>query len=204
METVPVEETNTQLSKTDIDAESPKSEEFNETEIQDNPLREQRERKLPKWLGDYETSFYSDAEEPVTCGEAVTGKNSAKWEAAMEKNLRVLRDNNTRSVVPWPANKKVIESKWVFKIKSDGEFKARLVARGFQQDNCEEESYHIYAPVAKLVTFRMLMVMGNVVNKPIYQMDVGSAFLYGDISEEIYMILPGKNKSNSDIVCKVK
>lgn len=59
--------------------------------------------------------------------------------------------------MPWPVNKKVIESKWVFKIKSDGKFKARLVARGFQQE-CND-MYDIYAPVAKLCTFRILLVI---------------------------------------------
>lgn len=64
----------------------------------------------------------------------------------------MLKENNTWCEVPWPVNKKVIESRWVFKIKNNNEFKARLVARGFQQE-FNEDLYDIYAPVAKLATF---------------------------------------------------
>lgn len=39
---------------------------------------------------------------------------------------------STWNKVPWPNDKKVIESKWVFKIKNDDKCIARLVARGFQ------------------------------------------------------------------------
>lgn len=166
-----------------------------------------REIKKPAWMQDYDMSeadmcFYSNEEEPVTLEEAVSGKNSVQWKKAMEKELTVLRENNTWSEVPWPVNKKVIESKWVFKIKNENDFKARLVARGFQQES-SDDLYDIYAPVAKLTTFRILLVVAIKLCKPIHQMDVRSAFLYGDINEEVFMTLPSKNRENSKTVCKL-
>lgn len=48
----------------------------------------------------------------------------------------------------------------MFEIKSENQFKARLVARGFQQES-GEELYHIYTPVAKLTTERILLAIAN-------------------------------------------
>lgn len=101
----------------------------------------------------------------------------------MENELKVLKENQTWCEVPWPKNEKVIDSKLVFKIKGENEFKARLVAGGFQQD-IDNDLYDIYAPVAKLTTFRILLVIASKLGQPIYQMDVRSAFLYGEITED--------------------
>lgn len=87
---------------------------------------------------------------------------------------------------------KVISSKWVFKIKyTNGikQYKARLVARGFEQDDILDLN-SIYAPVAKLTTFRCFVVVATKLNLPIYQMDVTGAFLYGDINDNVYISLP--------------
>lgn len=176
--------------------------EIEQQEQESEEINNGRQRRKPIWTKDYEMSFYTATEEPVTYEDAVKGKNAEEWKKAIDSELCVLHENNTWSEVPWPSDKKVIESKWVFKVKNENEFKARLVARGFQQD-CSSELYDIYAPVAKLATFRILIVIANKLGKPIFQMDVRSAFLYGDISEEVYMSLPGYNKSNSDFVCKL-
>lgn len=115
-------------------------EENEEEGEQEDRQRQRRDIRKPKWMNDYEMSFYTETEELTTIQEAVTSKNSEKWKEAMQKELKVLRENNTWTEVPWPANKKVIESKWIFKQKSESEFKARLVARGFQQECYDEMS----------------------------------------------------------------
>lgn len=170
-------------------------------EVEELVDRRGRKIKKPAWYEDYETSFFSAAEEPLTLEEALTSENASKWEEAVDKEMCVLKKNNTWSEVKWPINKKVIQSKWVFKIKTDGTFKARLVARGFQQQ-CDD-MYDIYAPVAKLCTFRILLVIACIFKLPVFHMDVQSAFLYGDINDEVYMSLPGKDKNNSSTVCKL-
>ncbi|XP_028156877.1 uncharacterized protein LOC114350322 [Ostrinia furnacalis] len=84
------------------------------------------------------------------------------WKEAIEKELKTLEDNNTWEVVKEvPVGENLVSSKWVFKVKEiEGKtiYKARLVARGFVQKNCDDETY---APVAKLTTFRTLMAVAN-------------------------------------------
>lgn len=129
--TLTLDENSDHQSESSVDEQ----ENVNETEADEKPMkRERRESKRPGWMQDYETSCFAETEEPMTFEEPVTSKNSKKWKEAMEKELKVLRENNTWTEVPWPVDKKVIESKWIFKKKSESEFKARLVARGFQQE----------------------------------------------------------------------
>lgn len=181
--------------------------EENVTKLTENIEVNRRGRRIkkPSWMQDYDlnTSFFSQLEEPVSYEDVISKNSASEWEEAMNKELYVLKKNNTWTEVPWPANKKVIESKWVFKVKNDGQYKARLVARGFQQEEENSNSYDIYAPVAKLCTFRILLVLASKLNLPVFHMDVESAFLYGDITDEVYMSLPGKTKYNSKTVCKL-
>ena len=61
-----------------------------------------------------------------------------EWQLAMSEELAALDCPGTWDLVPLPSHAVPITSKWVFKVKrkSDGSierYKARLVARGFQQ-----------------------------------------------------------------------
>ncbi|GBP70804.1 Retrovirus-related Pol polyprotein from type-1 retrotransposable element R1 4 [Eumeta japonica] len=71
--------------------------------------------------------------EPKTYCEAMNSPDACKWQEAIQRELKTLKDNNTWSICDIPDNEKVISSKWVFKIKrnnSNIQYKARLVARG--------------------------------------------------------------------------
>jgi hypothetical protein len=73
-----------------------------------------------------------------------------------------------------------------------------LVARGFQQTDVE--SLNAYSPVAKLPSVRILLVLCNELDIPIFQLDDCSAFLYGEIKENVYITLPkGFNQSKRSI-----
>lgn len=166
-----------------------------------------REGRKPAWLADYETSFLTQLEEPTSYEEAVTSAHSEKWKEAMDNELKVLHENNTWTEVPTPTGKKIIDSKWVYKIKYDNDgkpfhFKARLVAKGFQQVQ-NFEIHDIYAPVARITTFRIVLAIANKFRLPVHHMDVRSAFLYGDIHEEVYMNLPKGTACNKGIVCRL-
>lgn len=82
----------------------------------------------------------------------------------------------------------------MFKIKNDNlgnssKYKARLVAKGFQE-KYGIDYYDTYAPIAKLTTIRVVLAVGIKKQFHFHQLDVKTAFLHGDLSEEIFMAIP--------------
>ncbi|GKA39546.1 ribonuclease H-like domain-containing protein, partial [Tanacetum coccineum] len=106
----------------------------------------------------------------------------------------VLNKNNTWVITDLPLNRKPIGCKWIYKIKykSNKEierYKARLVAKGYNQREGVDYD-ETFSSVVKMVTVRCLISM--VVNQgcPLFQLDVNKAFLYGNLSGDVYMTLP--------------
>ena len=85
-----------------------------------------------------------------------------------------------------PEGRRLICSKWVFKEKRDGRFRARLVCLGYSQIPGVDFSNN-YAPVTNDITFRVIMVLRLIYNLHAVLLDVETAFLYGKLEEEIYM-----------------
>nr|GEY58652.1 retrovirus-related Pol polyprotein from transposon TNT 1-94 [Tanacetum cinerariifolium] len=88
----------------------------------------------------------------------------------------------------------VITLKWIYKIKLDElggilKNKARLVARGFRQEKGIdfEESF---ASVARLEAIRNFLAFFAHMNMVIYQMDMKTVFLNGNLQEEVYVSQP--------------
>ena len=130
-----------------------------------------------------------NVDEPSNVHEAVTGEYSSEWKSAMESEYNSLLENNTWDLVPPPENKNVIGSKWVYKVKrnADGsveQFKARLVAQGYSQSQGIDYE-EVFAPVARYNSIRSLLPVANVCDWEIHQMDVKTAFLQGELEEEI-------------------
>ena len=81
--------------------------------------------------------------------------------------------------------------KWLYKTKfnangSIDKYKARLVAKGYsQQEGIDYEDN--FAPIAKLNTIRVLIALATKNIWKIHQLDVKSAFLNGDLKEEVYL-----------------
>lgn len=126
--------------------------------------------------------------EPVTVNEALIQPH---WKKAMEEELRSIKKNGTWKMVDIPPDKHSIGVKWVFKTKlnPDGtvsKHKSRLVARGFlQQQGIDFKE--VYAPVARLETIRLVVVIACSNKWPLFALDVKSAFLHGPLEEEIYV-----------------
>ena len=55
--------------------------------------------------------------EPKTYGEAIKSKQAVHWKKVMDKETKSLYDNETWSLVSIPTNQKVIECKWIYKVK---------------------------------------------------------------------------------------
>nr|GEW32819.1 hypothetical protein [Tanacetum cinerariifolium] len=87
-----------------------------------------------------------------------------------------------------------IGTKWVLKNKKDKRGtvirnKARLVAQGYtQEEGIDYEE--VFAPVARIETIRLFLAYASFIGFIVYQMDVKSAFLYGTIDEEVYVMQP--------------
>ena len=82
-----------------------------------------------------------------------------------------------------------MKSKWVFKRKADGRFRARVVAKGFTQIQGIDYD-KTFSPVARFESLRLLLALAVLEDWEIHQMDVKSAFLNGLLDEEIYMEQP--------------
>ncbi|KAJ2937847.1 hypothetical protein O0L34_g17825 [Tuta absoluta] len=164
--------------------------------------RGKRIMKNPTWMKDYEVGLIAQGEEKLSYKEAVEGKDKRKWKEAINKELEALEKNKTWIETELPKGKKAIDSKWVFKIKKDEDteiFKARLVARGFKQEDKLDHA-EIYAPVAKLPTLRILLAIANKFDLELHQMDVKNAFLNGDIDEEVYLEKPEGMKKDGKVL----
>ena len=65
-------------------------------------------------------------------------------------------------------------------------FKVRLVAQGFRK-RYGIDHLDTYAPVARTTTIRLLVALASIHNLVIHQMDMKTAFLYGELDKEVYM-----------------
>ena len=145
--------------------------------------------------------------EPTTVHEAISGPEANHWHVAMKEEFDSLLSNNTWSLVDLPNNKKPINCKWVFKKKHDanGDFirhKARLVVKGFSQQYGIDYS-ETFAPVVRYTSIRFLLAIAAKYNLEIRQMDAVTAFLNGDLKEEIYMCQPEQFNDGTNRVCKL-
>ena len=99
-----------------------------------------------------------------------------------------------------PKGRRCVKCKWVFKIKRDGRFRARLVACGYSQIPGVDFTAN-YSPVINDSTFRFLILLLIYYNFSSMIVDVETAFLYGQLEEEIYMDCPvGYAEATGEIV----
>ena len=155
-------------------------------------------------------ALHTAVEEPATMQEALSSKYSAQWKAAADCEYQSLMENKTWELVELPTNRKTIGSKWVFKVKygKHGEvdrFKGRLVAKGYSQKYGVDYD-ETFSPVLRFSSLRILLAYAVQKKMLVHQMDVTTAFLNGDLEEEIYMEQPeGYVVSGKEhMVCKLK
>ncbi|GJV50917.1 retrovirus-related pol polyprotein from transposon TNT 1-94 [Tanacetum coccineum] len=117
--------------------------------------------------------------------------DSSFWKEAMNDEMDSIIGNNIWILVDLPPGSKAIKIKWIFKrkLRVDGSienFKARLVANGFTQKE-GLDYFDTYAPVSRTTTIRILIALASINKLIIHQMDVKTAFLNGELEEEVYM-----------------
>ncbi|GJV97361.1 retrovirus-related pol polyprotein from transposon TNT 1-94 [Tanacetum coccineum] len=112
----------------------------------------------------------------------------------MEEEIHEFERLEVWELVPCPDNVFLIKLKWIYKVKTDEsgrvlKNKARLVAQGFRQEEGIdfEESF---APGARIEAIRIFVANAAHKNMTIYQIDVKTAFLNGELKEEVYISQP--------------
>ncbi|KAL0423071.1 UNVERIFIED_CONTAM: Retrovirus-related Pol polyprotein from transposon TNT 1-94 [Sesamum radiatum] len=133
-------------------------------------------------------------EDPKIYVEAITSIDSSFWKEAIKNELKSIMTNRTWDLVDLLVGSKPIKCKWIFKkkIKPNGsidKFKARLVVVGYTQKK-GIDYFDTYSLVTKIATIRALIALSAINDLMIHQMDVKTAFLNGDLEEEIYMEQP--------------
>jgi hypothetical protein len=113
---------------------------------------------------------------------------------AMLEEMVSIEENKTWTLVDLPKGQRAIGLKWVFKLKRDehGEvvkYKARLVAKGYvQRQGIDFEE--VFAPGARMESVRVVLAVAAHHGWSVHHMDVKSAFLNGELAEEVYVSQP--------------
>ena len=149
----------------------------------ENILRRSNRNKMPnkkynndEYVYDYCIQVnYTNVNTPNTFEEAIKG-------------IKCIDENKTWQLIDKSKSqgKKILDVKWVYPIKHDNNYKARLVVKGDQQTDSTGDTY---SPVAKMQTLKILLSYCCKKGLIIEQMDVQTAFLNGEISPEVYIYI---------------
>jgi len=164
---------------------------------------EGRSRHPPTWMRDYVTGEGLSEEDneahlaifaatdPIHFEDAL---KSEKWRHVMDLEMEAINKNDTWELVELLEGGKKVGVKWIYKTKfnENGEvekYKARLVAKGYTQQ-CGVDYTEVFAPVARMETIRLVVALAAKRKWSIYQLDVKSAFLHGELNEEVFVEQP--------------
>lgn len=133
---------------------------------------------------------------PMKYKEAMAGPDKAMWEKAVEEEYERMVKLNVFEAIPEsevPEGTKILTSTWAMKKKSNGTFRARINARGYEQvdgEHYDEDSKA--APVASLISIRIVLVLAIMAGWYAHLMDVKGAFLHGKFEKgrRVFMKIP--------------
>ncbi len=175
-----------------------------------------RVRRPPiRWIEESTNEYYAgmatvgEFEEPATFKEATTCPQAEFWMAAMAEEMEALEKNQTWTLTTLPAGRQPIQNRWVYKLKLNGDggirrYKARLVAKGFTQRPGIDFD-ETFSPVVKHDSLRVVISLTAAMGLKMLQLDVKTAFLNGDLNEELFMEQPigFVNPDRRGAVCKL-
>ena len=177
----------------------------NEDEV---PLsRPKRTIRTPDYYGEWVHLADSNISEPKTVSEAMSSNEKDEWMNAMENEINSLKKHDVWKLVELPEGRKTVGCKWIYKLKHDEDgnierYKARLVAQGFSQKEGIDYD-ETFSPVVRFESIRTVLALAAQFGLSLHQMDVKTAFLNGELKEEIYMKQPPgyAQKGKEALVC---
>lgn len=137
-------------------------------------------------------NIHDGTPEPKSLYEARQTRDWNKWWRAISTELKNMEEKGVWEIVKRkdvPPGRKVIGNRWVFTIKDDGRYRARTVAKGYSQIPGKDFQEN-FAPVINDSTFHLILVLMILMGLEVQQFDIETAFLYGELDEEIWMVLP--------------
>ena len=117
---------------------------------------------------------------PSTYKQAMRSPLKSKWQEATTDEYNSLIEMGTWILVSPPKNRNVIKCKWVFMVKADGRYKARVIAKGFTQEHGIDYE-ETFSPVSRYESIRYLLAHAALEDWEIEAMDVKTAYLYGKL-----------------------
>lgn len=163
------------------------------------PRRSTRTSNKPSYLDDYILLAEIESEQLLMIiNDEPWDFNDAKelkvWVDVCKDKIFSIEKNNTWDLVELLAGVKPIGLKWVFKIKrnTDGtisKYKACLVAKGYVQRHGVDYD-EVFSPVARIETIRRIIALDGSRGWQIHHLDVKTAFLHGELKEEVYVTQP--------------
>ena len=143
---------------------------------------------------------------PESYEQAMRSPQAEQWKDAMNVEMESLHKNGTWKLVE-SCDKTPLKTKRVFKTKMDQHgnverYKTRLVAKGCSQ-KAGTDYTEIFSPVARFETIRSTLAVVAQKNWIFRQFDIKTAFLNGEIDEEIYMHQPDGFTDGTGRVCRL-
>lgn len=166
-----------------------------------------RQRKKPERYGFSNMCVSStvSASEEIIFAEALEGPEKEQWKQAMAEELQSFEESEAWELVDNPGDVTIVKCRWVLNKKIDIEnkvrFRARLVAKGFSQ-KAGIDYTDTFSPVVRHSTIRLLFALSVKMRMSITHLDVCTAFLNGNLKENIFMSLPEGfvNKSGGKVL----
>jgi hypothetical protein len=165
---------------------------FTSNEIVDD-MQELRRSKGTRTERNFGNDFiaYIVDDDPTCYSEAIKSIDAPFWLEAINNELDSIMSNYTWELVELPPKTKPICCNRVFKkkLKPDSiidKYKVRLVAKGYKQKQ-NTDYFDTYSPVTRIASIRILFAIASIYKLVVHQMNVKTAFLNGDLEEDIYM-----------------
>ena len=136
-------------------------------------------------------------DDPISYDEAIQSRDSGKWLDAMNSEIESMHINKVWTLENVPKGNVPIGCKWIFKKKIEGRWQDRNVQgktgseiRVLQRQILGIDYDETFSPVAMHKSIRIMLAIAAFYDYEIWQMDVKTAFLNGDLEEQIYMVQP--------------